>query len=149
MSTDSTIDSLLYPARFKKFVSVGIVGAGIETVVLAILTTVVGIGAVAAKGVGAELSISTMFLINDRWTFATSGRFSLGAFLRRWGKSHLVRAVGLAVGFIVLVLLVRIPEFSLPVFGVDVWPIVANTIGIAVGMIFNYVAESLYTWQVA
>lgn len=149
MSTDSTVESLLYPARFKKFVSVGIVGAGIETVVLAVLTTVVGVGAIAAKGVGAELSISTMFLINDRWTFATSGPFSLGAMLRRWGKSHLVRAVGLAVGFVVLALLVRVPAFSLPVAGVDVWPVVANAVGIAVGMIFNYVAESLYTWQVA
>lgn len=149
MSADSTIDSLLYLDRFKKFVSVGIVGAGIETVVFAVLTTVVGIGSIAAKGVGAELSISTMFLLNDRWTFATSGTFSQGAFLRRWGKSHLVRAVGLTVGFVVLILLVRIPDFSLPVAGIDAWPTVANAIGIGVGMVFNYVAESLYTWQVA
>lgn len=149
MSADSKIESLLHRTRFKKFVSVGVVGASIETVVVAVLTTIVGIGAVAAKGVGAELSISTMFLINDRWTFATSGAFSPGAVLRRWGKSHLVRAVGLAVGFVVLVLLIRIPDFALLVAGVDFWPVVANTIGIGIGMIFNYVAESLYTWRVA
>ncbi|MXR51724.1 GtrA family protein [Halovenus sp. WSH3] len=149
MSGDSRVESLLHLGRFKKFVSVGVVGASIETVVVAVLTTLFGVGAVPAKAVGAELSISTMFLINDRWTFAASGALSFRAVVGRWGKSHLVRAVGLTVGFVVLILLVRIPDFELLIRGVDFWPVVANGIGIGIGMVFNYVAESLYTWQVA
>jgi putative flippase GtrA len=148
MTTDSKFELLLHPTRFKKFVSVGVVGATIETLVVAVLTTALGVGALAAKAVGAELSISTMFFINDRWTFRTDGTFTPGAIARRWGKSHLVRAVGLGVGFVVLALLVRMTDVSLLVSGVDFWPVVANAIGIGIGMIFNYVAESLYTWQV-
>jgi len=63
-------------------------------------------------------------------------------------RSHLVRAVGLGVGFAVLYVLTSVVEFSLPVAGLELWPTVANVIGIGVGMVFNYVAESLFTWRV-
>ncbi|MFB6127604.1 MAG: GtrA family protein [Halolamina sp.] len=140
---------LVHAVRFGQFVSVGAVGAAIETVVVAALTAGLGAGALAAKAVGAELSISTMFLVNDRWTFAGEGAADAAATVRRWGRSHLVRAVGLSVAFAVLTVLTRFTDVTLVVAGADFWPTVANVVGIAGGMVVNYVAESLFTWDVA
>ncbi|WP_253738723.1 GtrA family protein [Halohasta salina] len=148
MATESPLSALAHRARIGKFLSVGALGASIETLVVALLTTTAGIGPLAAKAVGAELSISTMFLVNDRWTFAAAGNAGARPALGRWGRSHLVRAVGLGVGFAVLFGLTRPIEATLPIAGVDLWPTVANGIGICVGMTFNYVAESLVTWDV-
>ncbi|MFO7834892.1 MAG: GtrA family protein [Halohasta sp.] len=148
MATESPLSALVHRARIGKFVSVGALGATIETIVVAVLTTAAGIDPLAAKAVGAELSISTMFVVNDQWTFADDGEGGVAAFGRRWGRSHLVRLVGLAVGFAVLFVLTSRLRFSLPVAGADLWPTVANGIGILVGMGFNYVAESLFTWRV-
>ena len=148
MATESPLSALAHRARIGKFLSVGALGATIETLVVAVLTTAAGVGPLAAKAVGAELSISTMFLINDRWTFAAAGEAGPGAAFGRWGRSHLVRAVGLGVGFAVLFGLTSPIDIALPIAGIDLWPTVANGIGICVGMVFNYVAESLVTWDV-
>jgi len=148
MATESPLSALAHRVRIGKFVSVGALGATIETAIVALLTTTAGVGPLAAKAVGAELSITTMFVVNDQWTFADNGKLGVGAFGRRWGKSHLVRAVGLGVGFAVLYVLTSVVEFSLPLAGLELWPTVANGIGIGLGMVFNYVAESLFTWRV-
>lgn len=145
---ESAFSALAHRARIGQFVSVGIVGATIETIIVALLTTVAGLGPLAAKAVGAETSISTMFVINDRWTFAGSGEGGFVALWRRWLKSHLVRIAGLSVAFLVLFLLTDFATVELRIVGVDLWPTVANGIGICVGMVFNYVAESVLTWRV-
>ena len=54
----------------------------------------------AAKAVGAEASITLMFLLNDRWTFADEGEGGFVSLLRRYGKSHLVRLGDLSVAFV-------------------------------------------------
>jgi putative flippase GtrA len=148
MGTESLVDALSQRARIGKFVSVGGGGAALETLVVALLTAGVGVGALAAKAVGSELSISAMFVVNDRWTFATARTPGVGPLVRRWLKSHLVRAVGLAVAFGTLFVLTSIVEFSVVVAGVDLWPTLANLIGIGAGLGINYVAESLFTWRV-
>jgi len=134
--------------RIGQFLSVGVVGATLETAVVALLTTTVGAGALAAKAVGAELSISTMFLLNDRFTFGGEGAAGIAAVVGRWARSHLVRIGGLAVAFATLYLLTTHTEITLFVAGRDLWPTVANLVGIGVGLVLNYVAESLFTWRV-
>jgi putative flippase GtrA len=137
--------------RIGQFVSVGAVGATAETLVVAALTTgLLGFTIVplAAKAVGAELSISLMFLVNDAWTFADEGAAGTGSLARRWLRSHLVRLGGLAVGFTVLFALTELTTVSLVLFGADVWPTIANAIGIGCGMVLNYVFESVFTWRV-
>jgi putative flippase GtrA len=39
-------------------------------------------------------------------------------------------------------------DVALVVAGVNLWPTLANGVGIGVGMTLNYVAESLFTWRV-
>jgi len=145
------IRALATAERVGQFVSVGVAGATLETVIVALLTS--GVLAttappLAAKAVGAEASITLMFLLNDRWTFADEGEGGVVSLLRRYGKSHLVRLGGLSVAFVTLYVLTSLTGLSLLVRGADLWPTVANAIAIGVGMTLNYVAESLVTWRV-
>ncbi len=146
--TFGRLDKLRSRVRFGKFVSVGAMGATLETIVVTILTAGFGVYAIFAKVVGAEASISLMFAINDRWTFADEGRTGRRSILGRYLRSHLVRAGGLLVAFGTLAALVELTGIQLLVEGHDFWPAVANLIGIGAGMVVNYVAESLFTWRV-
>jgi putative flippase GtrA len=152
MSTvDRVVDRLRAVAsagRFGQFVSVGVAGASLETVIVAILTAGFAVGPLVAKAVGAEASISLMFLLNDRWTFAAEGELGARSLARRYAKSHVVRIGGLSVAFATLYLLTARTDVRLIVVGADFWPTVANAVGIGVGMLFNFVAESLFTWRV-
>ncbi|WP_254823202.1 GtrA family protein [Haloglomus halophilum] len=146
--------ALASAGRIGQFVSVGVAGASLETVIVALLTGGFVVEAVlagqplVAKAVGAEASITLMFLLNDNWTFADHGGAGPVALVRRWVKSHLVRSVGLAVAFATLFVLTSWTDVTLVVAGGDVWPTLANAIGIGVGLTINYVAESLVTWRV-
>jgi putative flippase GtrA len=135
-------------ARIGQFVSVGISGATLETIIVFLLTGIITVHPLAAKAVGAEASISLMFLLNDRFTFAGEGDRGLAAMGRRYLKSHTVRIGGLAVAFATLYVLTSWTEVELVLSGADFWPTIANLIGIGVGMTINYVAESLITWRV-
>ena len=134
--------------RIGQFVSVGVAGATLETAIVFVLTGLWTVQPLPAKAVGAEASITLMFLLNDRWTFSEEGGSGVLAVGRRYLKSHLVRLGGLAVAFTTLYLLTSWTDIELVVASVNVWPTIANVIGIGVGMVLNYVAESLITWRV-
>ncbi|TSD15646.1 GtrA family protein [Haloglomus irregulare] len=146
--------ALASAGRIGQFVSVGVAGASVETVLVALLTAGFVLDPpfagrpLLAKAVGAEASITLMFLLNDSWTFADHGGAGPAALVRRWVTSHLVRSVGLAVAFGTLFVLTSWTDVRLVVAGGNVWPTIANGIGIGVGLSINYVAESLVTWRV-
>jgi len=144
----AVLRALLSPRRIAQFTSVGVVGAVSETLVVAALTAWGTADPLLAKAVGAEISISLMFVFNDRVTFATEGVSDLRHTLYRWGRSHLVRSGGISIAFMVLWVLTTQTTISLVVAGANLWPTVANLIGIGVGLSVNYVAESVFTWQV-
>ncbi|WP_363466624.1 GtrA family protein [Halogeometricum borinquense] len=134
------LGALLSPKYFWRFLSVGALGAVIDNVTLAALVEFGLLGPVMGAVIAKEASITTMFLLNERWTFsgATAGRW--WSILRRFICSNLVRAVGASVGIAVLAVLTQ--EFGL-------WYLFANVVGIGVGFVFNYIFESLLTWKVA
>ena len=151
MSNDplsARLGALLSTVRFGKFASVGAAGATVETLIVTVLTVLFGVYGLFAKAVGTEASITLMFLLNEHWTFATEGREDRRSLLGRFVRSHLVRAAGLTVAFLVFAALLELTDVTLFVSGEDFWPPVANLISIAVAMWVNYVAESLFTWQV-
>jgi putative flippase GtrA len=147
-SLPARLRSLARLDRVGQFVSVGVAGASLETGIVFLLTGFLAVGALPAKAVGAEASISLMFLLNDNWTFADEGAAGLLAAGRRYLRSHLVRLGGLTVAFATLYVLTSWTDVALVVAGVNLWPTVANGVGIGVGMTLNYVAESLFTWRV-
>jgi putative flippase GtrA len=127
---------------------VGVVGAVCDTAVLLVLVEVVGVLEEIAVLIGIETAIVVMFLINDNWTFASEGKRDRRLWLGRFVRSHAVRSGGSLTQFVVFVTLYRLFFVSLQLFGIDAWLLVAKGSGIAVGMLVNYVFESLFTWQV-
>ncbi|WP_331232547.1 GtrA family protein [Natronorarus salvus] len=130
---------LVSRVRLVKFALVGALGALVDTLVLGIGYTLVGLPIWGAKFVGAETAILVMFVVNERWTFADAGLSGFGALSRRLVRSNLVRVGGIAVATVVLVVLYR--QVGVP------WPL-ANLVGIGCGFLFNYTLESVYTWRV-
>jgi len=153
--------------RFGKFVSVGVVGAVCDTAVLVALTEGLGVLPELATLAGIETAILVMFLVNENWTFAGEGASDRASFLSRLKRSHAVRVGGVTTQFVVFVAVFRGlsrdvvlgdvgPWVALTqAVGVapvapelDVWLLVAKGLGIATGMVVNYVFESLFTWRV-
>ncbi|MFB6268276.1 MAG: GtrA family protein [Halodesulfurarchaeum sp.] len=133
--------------RFGQFLSVGVLGAMFDIVVTLTLDTRVGIHPDLAKFVGAEGAIFLMFLINDRWTFASEGAPGLVSKGRRLIKSNIVRAGGLGVQLVTYHFVRQLP-ISIPVLGFDLYSVLAIVIAIGAGFIVNYLAETLFTWRV-
>lgn len=151
MSNDSLIGrmaELRSTVRFGKFASVGAAGATLETIIVTVLTVPFGVYGLFAKVVGAEASISLMFLLNEHWTFAEEGQDGHRSLFGRYLRSHLVRAGGLAIAFGVLAALLELTTVAVVIGGHDFWPPIANLISIGVAMSVNYVAEGLFTWRV-
>ncbi len=144
---NGTLDELVSGVRFGKFASVGAIGAVFDLTISTVLTLADSVPPAYAKLVGAEVAIVVMFLINERWTFASQGRDGRRHVVRRFVTSNVVRSGGLLIQFLVVLALGRL-AISLPVAGVDLWRILPFPIAIGASMFFNYVAESLVTWQV-
>jgi len=157
--------SLLSGVRFGKFVSVGVVGALCDTAVLITLEGIVGAPAELAWVAGVETAIVVMFLVNEHWTFAGHGDDDRASFLDRLKRSHVVRAGGVATQFVVFVTVYRLlfrdlvlgdvglwvsltGGLGVPLASLDLWLLLAKGLGVGVGMLVNYVFESLFTWQV-
>jgi putative flippase GtrA len=143
----SYVDALRSRVRFGKFVSVGAFGAACDAAVLVALTQV-GVLPEIATLVGIETAILVMFAINERWTFADHGGDDGRSLAGRLLRSHGVRAAGSLTQFVVFVAIFRGIPMTVPFLGVNLWLLVAKGGGIAVGMVVNYVFESLLTWRV-
>ncbi|MFB6141521.1 MAG: GtrA family protein [Halosimplex sp.] len=147
-SGESRVDALLSGVRFGKFVSVGAVGAVSDNAMLALLKLGFGVPELLAKAAGIETAILVMFLVNEHWTFAGEGDPGTRPFLRRLGKSHLVRSGGSAVQFAIYWFLTQRLDVTVVVSDTDLWFLLASPIAIGCAMFVNYVFESLFTWQV-
>lgn len=109
---------------------------------MGILTFFVELGDITptiAKIGSAEVAIIIMFVLNEYWTFNGTGEESTKSLLHRFARSNIVRWGGAGVALVILHILTT--TFA-------VWYLLANAIGIGVGVIFNYVFESLITWKV-
>ncbi|XVH30707.1 GtrA family protein [Haloferacaceae archaeon DSL9] len=142
------LDDLANRQRIGKFVSVGTAGATVDLTLSSALVIGAGLSPEAAKVVGAEVAIVLMFFINDRWTFSAAGKDGRWNTLRRLLRSNFVRSGGLAVQFVVVYVLTRLP-IVVVVAGADIWALLTFPLAIACSSIVNYVAESLFTWRVA
>ncbi|WP_101296298.1 GtrA family protein [Halegenticoccus soli] len=147
-STSSRLGELASGMRIGRFVSVGAVGAVVDTATVVALTAGLGVYRGSAKLAGAELAIVLMFLLNENWTFADEADGGRRSVLWRFAKSNAVRAGGVLVATVVFVHVSGL-DVRLPVGGEELWLVVANGVGIASGTLVNYVAESLFTWRIA
>jgi putative flippase GtrA len=144
----SRLSSVASGVRFGKFVSVGAVGAVFDTTTLVALTEFGGVPAAYANVVSIEVAILVMFAINDNWTFAAEGGEDTRSLGRRLLRSHLVRAGGSTLQYVIFVAVFYGVDADISLAGLDVWLVLVKGGAIACAMLVNFVFESLFTWQV-
>ncbi len=148
MSPRERLRSLVSAVRFGQFVSVGAVGATFDVVTLVALTEFVGLSAAVANVLSIETAVLVMFVVNERWTFANHGADTAGALGRRLVRSHVVRAGGSTLQYLLFVAVFYRFSVEFSVAGVDLWLVAVKGGAIALAMLVNYVMESLFTWRV-
>jgi putative flippase GtrA len=147
MTARSRLRALASAGRLGRFVSVGVVGAGFDVTTATVLQEL-GVYPELAVFIGIEVAIVVMFLLNDNWTFAEEGTNGLPATLRRLATSNFVRGGGIVVQLATFRFLYRVVAIEAQLAGIDAWFVVSKVGGIGVGMVVNYVAESLFTWRI-
>jgi dolichol-phosphate mannosyltransferase len=131
--------------RFLKFALVGGSGVLVNEGTRLILTTWAGMAypydAIAAP-IGIELSIITNFVLNNYFTFSDRRAKGAGAFFRRLVKFNVISLVGAAIQYGIYLALTRGAGWVEAPF-----PTLANLIGIAIAMAWNFFSNSWWTWK--
>lgn len=143
----SIVGELVHSGRIGRFVSIGVVGFCFDVATATALSEL-GIFPEVAALIGIEVAVVVMFLLNDNITFATEGLAGIVPTLQRLLRSNLVRIGGITVQLLVFSGFYRGVNMTFVVASVDAWFIVAKTAGVSVGMVVNYVAESVFTWRI-
>lgn len=104
----------------------------VNSLMLVLLFQWVHLPLVIASALSTELAIVNNFCWNNRWTFGCT-QFSLS----RFAQFNLVSLAGLIITAVALWVLVRHLGF---------YYLKANMLGIALAMVWNFVANSLWTW---
>lgn len=120
--------------RILKFMTVGVSGIVVNNGILWLLVTSAIMPPLFAEIFSIESSILSNFTLNNFWTF--KGRKS-GGIVYRLLKYHGSVLVGAVVNYIVFFLLLTA--------GLHI--LVANTIGILLGFVFNYLLSETFVWR--
>jgi len=123
--------------RFITFCLVGLTGVGVNEGLLWILNQFAGLPLLPASVVSVEAAIISNFTLNDLFTFKDR-RTASNPWWLRLAKFNLVSLVGLGINTGALLF------FSNTV---GIHYLVANLIGIAIAMLFNYMLNSWWTWD--
>jgi len=130
--------------RFAKFALVGGSGVIVNEGTRFLLTRFTGLtyprDAIAAP-IGIEVSIITNFLLNYYFTFADYRRKGTKSFLGRLVKFNLIGLLGAGIQYGIYLSLTRVAGWEAP------YDILANLIGIAVAMLWNFFANNWLTWN--
>ena len=142
------VEELISGVRFGKFVSVGAIGATFDVTTLVVLTELVGLPAAVANVISIEVAILVMFTVNERWTFADAGAADVRSVSRRLLRSHVVRAGGSTLQYLLFIAVFYGYPLEILVADVNLWLVLVKGGAIGVAMVVNYVFESLFTWRV-
>ena len=118
--------------KLSKFMLVGGTGVLVNNLALLILVQGVHLPLLVASVLASELAIINNFYWNDRWTFKST-RISLS----RFARFNLVSLSGLLITSGTLWVLVT---------HLGLYYLVANLLGISLAMVWNFVANSRWTW---
>ena len=130
--------ALLHVPRMLRFGVVGMLGVGVNTLVLYLLVAVTDSPAWIGAIVSAEVALIHNFALNSWWTFR--GARTRTGLVSRFVRYNLIcgGAIGITVG-VVWVLTTW----------TDVHYLLANLVGIGCGFAWNYGLNVLFTWSVA
>jgi dolichol-phosphate mannosyltransferase len=122
--------------EFIKFCLVGTGGIFVNIGAYILLTRIAKIPMEIAAPIAIELSILSNFTFNNSWTFRK--RHTNTSLLNKLYRYHIVSLCAGATNYCMLLFLVKV---------FNIWDILANLIGIAVGTLVNYFMNSLWTWK--
>jgi len=121
--------------RFVRFSLVGGSGVLVNAAMFYALSVWLGLDYRLAAPVATETAILSNFTLNRLWTFADAEPAPLRTRLWRY---HLTALGGFAVHYAVLIALVELQAWD---------ESLANLVGIAVGMAWNYILNVKWTWR--
>jgi dolichol-phosphate mannosyltransferase len=127
------------PGRFREFIKFAIVGGSgvlVNMGLFFILTRWINMRIEWSSPVAIEISILSNFLLNNIWTFRR--RDTDVSFLHRLLRYHMVTGLAGVVNYLILILLVRLAGMP---------DLLANLIGIVIGMFINFFLNSRWTWK--
>ncbi|MBD3234719.1 MAG: hypothetical protein GF315_13420 [candidate division Zixibacteria bacterium] len=129
-----------FVGRFLKFSIVGGSGVAVNMGLLYLLTEVVGLYYVISSLIAIETSIITNFVLNDFWTWRDKRGLTGSVFLIRLLKYNTSASLAAFIGNFVT--LTALTEF----FGF--YYLIANLIGIGVGILINFFLNDRWTYKV-
>jgi len=130
--------------RFIKFILVGGSGVIVNEGTRFLLTRFAGLAYprdVIAVPIGIEVSVITNFLLNYYFTFADCRGKGAKSFFGKLVKFNLISLLGASVQYGIYLGLTRVAGWEAP------YDILANLIGIAVAMLWNFFANNWLTWK--
>jgi dolichol-phosphate mannosyltransferase len=130
------IKSRILNIRFLKFAVVGISGLVVNMTMLYILTEYFHILYIISSIMAIEISIISNFFLNDLWTWRDRTKKT---FLQRFTQYHV--SVGLTAILANWFILLILTEFF------NIYYLISNLIGIAVGTFANFILNDLWTFQ--
>ena len=122
--------------RLLKFAVVGLSGVGVNMGMLYILTEYFNILYIISSIIAIEISIITNFVFNDLWTWRDREK---KPFWERLVQYHI--SVGLTAILANWLILLILTEFF------NIYYLISNLIGIAVGTLANFIVNDLWTFQ--
>lgn len=118
--------------RLLKFGVVGATGVIINTTILYVLSRWLGLPLLLASAIAVEAAIVSNFFWNNRWTFACRS-----SSLARFAKFNVASLAGLSFNVAIVWGLTRTGLYFL----------IANLIGIGVGVAVNYACSVVWVWR--
>ncbi len=124
--------------RILKFTAVGLTGVFVNLGVLWALTDLGNVYYVLSAICGIEISIISNFLLNDLWTFKDRKKKGISYWINRLLKFNIISLPSFPMQLVVM-------GFLNEIFGI--YYLLAAFIGIVVVYIWNFVANSFWTWK--
>ena len=122
--------------EFVSYCLVGLSGVGVNLGAYWVATRMLSVPMELASPLAIELSIVWAFLWNDRWTFAR--RVPERGWGARCVRFHIVCVLAGIVNYVLLLVLVGVAGW---------WDLSANAVGIAVGTVVKFMANSAWAWR--
>jgi dolichol-phosphate mannosyltransferase len=151
--------------RFVKFGLVGVSGVPVTLAANYLLHAVAGLALPVSTALAVEVAIFTNFLGNHLWTFAGSDvrsrtipsverqpvvgpvvTWALRPGVRRFVKFNAVSLVGLVITTLVTTFVASHYGAELREIAGPAYFLLANLVGIAVAMVWNFLANVVWTW---
>lgn len=123
--------------QFRRFVTVGVVTAGIQMLLLWGFVETVGLNYLFAAVLAIEITIVLTYVLNNAWTFRTIQNTGTVEYLTGLLKTNLVRGTAIPIQTVVLFLFVE---------WVGITYLIANAVAIGISGIYRYVLDARWTW---